>query len=248
MLTTAGHLLSGTWGHENWGLNPQEIMKRRYLCLFSPVVCILQALKVVDSAFLPWGDPTFLPLWGSRLPHLNATMDFIANRQAKNNKSYHSTVAQPEIFPLANTILSLYQYYGGNYIVKRCFWLTWMRISKISRKYWAVMSVESFENGLFCQKQAKKDQNSTKWPFCRCSTGITTQYFLLIFDMVIQVNQKHLLAPFPASTYFFFHELKMAIRTKTSSRPQLSLKLAHTKGSVAQLHNIKEYTTIFRLQ
>jgi len=128
---------------------------------------------------------------------------------------------------------------------KRCFWLTWMSISKISRKYWAVMSVESFENGLFCQKQAKNDQNSPKWPFCRCSTGITAQYFLLIFDMLIQVNQKHLLDPFPASAYFFFDELKMAIR---SSRPQLLLKLAHTKGSVAQLYNIKEYTTIFRLQ
>jgi len=128
---------------------------------------------------------------------------------------------------------------------KRCFWLTWMSISKISRKYWAVMSVESFENGLFCQKQAKNDQNSTKWPFCRCSTGITAQYFLLIFHMLIQVNQKHLLAPFPASTYFFFHELKMAIRTKASSRPQLSLKLAHTKGSVAQLHNIASVLLCF---
>ena len=43
---------------------------------------------------------------------------------------------------------------------KRCFWLTWMSVSKINRKYWAVMSVESFENGLFCQKQAKNDKNS----------------------------------------------------------------------------------------
>jgi len=69
-------------------------------------------------------------------------------------------------------------------------------------------------------------------PFSKDSTDITAQYFLLIFDMLIQVNQKHLLAPFPASTYFFFHELKMAIRTKTSSRPQLSVKLVYTKGSV----------------
>jgi len=88
---------------------------------------------------------------------------------------------------------------------KRCFWLAWMSILKISRKYRAVMSVESFENGLFCQKQAKNDQNSPKWPFFRCSTGITAQYFLLIFDMLLQVNQKHLLAPIPASTYFFSH-------------------------------------------
>jgi len=43
----------------------------------------------------------------------------------------------------------------------------------------------------------KNNQNSTKWSFCRCSTGITAQYFLLIFEMLIQVNQKHLLAPFP---------------------------------------------------
>jgi len=35
-------------------------------------------------------------------------------------------------------------------------------------------------------------------------TGITTQYFLLIFDMLIEVNQKYLLAPFPVSTFFFF--------------------------------------------
>jgi len=41
-------------------------------------------------------------------------------------------------------------------------------------------------------------------PFSKDSTDITAQYFLLIFDMLIQVNQKHLLAPFPASTYFFF--------------------------------------------
>jgi len=80
-------------------------------------------------------------------------------------------------------------------------------------------------------------------PFSKDSTDITAQYFLLIFDMLIQVNQKHLLAPFPACTKFSPHELKMAIRTKTSSRPQLSLKLVHTKGSVTQLHNIKEYTT-----
>jgi len=40
-------------------------------------------------------------------------------------------------------------------------------------------------------------------PFLKDSTDITAQYFLLIFDMLIQVNQKHLLAPFPASAYFF---------------------------------------------
>ena len=110
------------------------------------------------------------------------------------------------------------------------------------------MSVQHLQKGhfgLFWSFLACFWQNK---PFSKDSTDITGQYFLLIFDMLIQVNQKHLLAPFPASAYIFFHELKMAIRTKTSSRPQLSLELAHTKGSVAQLHNIKEYTTIFRLQ
>jgi len=33
----------------------------------------------------------------------------------------------------------------------------------------------------------------------------------------------------------------MDIRTKISSSPQISLKLVHTKGSVTQLHNVKEY-------
>ena len=46
----------------------------------------------------------------------------------------------------------------------------------------------------------------------------------------------HLLAPFLASGYFFFQELKMAIKIKISSRPQISLKLVHTKGSITQLY------------
>jgi len=47
-------------------------------------------------------------------------------------------------------------------------------------------------------------------------TGVTTQYFLLIFDMLIEVNQKYLLAPFPVSTYFFF---KLAFTTKPAQGP-----------------------------
>jgi len=138
-------------------------------------------------------------------------------------------------------LMAIYSSWKKKYVLvgkgaKRCFWLTWMSISKISRKYWVLMSVEYFENGLFFQKQAKKGQNSTKWPFSRGSTGVTTQYFLSIFDILIQLSQKHLLAPFSASIYFFFQELKMNIRTKISSRPQLSLKLVHTKGSVTQLY------------
>jgi len=42
--------------------------------------------------------------------------------------------------------------------------------------------------------------------------------------------------------------LKMASRIKTFSRPQLSLKLVHTKGSVIQIHHVKESTDVFRLQ
>jgi len=110
------------------------------------------------------------------------------------------------------------------------------------------MPVEPLENGhfvLFWSFLACFWQN--KW-FSKDYGDLTAQYFLLSFGRLIQVNKKHLLASFPASTYFFFQMLKMAIRTKTSSRPQLSLKLVHTKGSVIQLHSVKEYTTIFRLQ
>ncbi|EDR01889.1 uncharacterized protein LACBIDRAFT_310351 [Laccaria bicolor S238N-H82] len=41
---------------------------------------------------------------------------------------------------------------------------------------------------------------------------------------------------------------KMASRIKTFSRLQLSLKLVHTKRSVTQLHNLKEYTNTFEVQ
>jgi len=94
------------------------------------------------------------------------------------------------------------------------------------------MPVEPLENGhfvLFWSFLVCFWQNK---PFSIDSTDITAQYFLLTFNMLIQVNQKHPLAPFPASAYYLFQELKMAIRTKISSRPQLSLKLVHTKGSV----------------
>jgi len=39
--------------------------------------------------------------------------------------------------------------------VKRYPWLTWMSISKISRKYWVVRSVESLKNGLFAKNRSK---------------------------------------------------------------------------------------------
>ena len=98
------------------------------------------------------------------------------------------------------------------------------------------MPVEHLQKGYFVQFWSILACFWQNKPFSKDSTDITAQYFLLIFDVLIQVNQKHLLEPFPASTYFFFYELKMAIRSKTSSRPQLSLKLVHTNGSVTQLY------------
>jgi len=86
-------------------------------------------------------------------------------------------------------------------------------------------------------------------PFFKDSTDLTTQYFLLIFDMLIQVNQRYLFTPFLGSAIFLFLVLKMAFTTKTSSRPQLSLKLVHTKGSGNHtMHHIKYNKANFQLR
>jgi len=75
----------------------------------------------------------------------------------------------------------------------------------------------------------------------------------VILGRLIQVNKNYLLGIFLVNTFgafFFFQVMKMAselVQNKTFSRPQLSLKFVHTKGSVRQLLNVKEYTIVFRL-
>jgi len=52
----------------------------------------------------------------------------------------------------------------------------------------------------------------------------------------------------PKSVQSQIASLDASNQNKTFSRPQLSLKFVHTKGSVRQLLNIKEYTVVFKLQ
>jgi len=139
------------------------------------------------TKYSPTLDPDHIHWSAKKMDHGSFSSTFLKIYCRLNILVYSFTLCSCVTLPLVWTNLSenwgledifvlmaIFSSWKKKYVLvgkgaKRCFWLTWMSISKISRKYWALMSVEYFENGLFCQKQAKKGQNSRLY---RCNHSV----------------------------------------------------------------------------
>ena len=111
-------------------------------------------------------------------------------------------------------------------------YVTWEGIAQPTETYRAYV-------GLYKQAETMAKPIFLMMPFSKDSTDLTTQDFLLIFDMLSQVNQKHLLAPFPVSIFFFQNGLhnKNLLKAPTFTQIGPYQGKCNTTTSSKRIHN-----------